>query len=93
MKRRTLGPSPPKRPWWTRLLLSFGAGLASALLVAIMIAVVDLYFTGHQLPALSAPLIDWSSMGVHLSLADILFLVAAVFATAITWHRTAKKGP
>jgi hypothetical protein len=91
--KRILGPSPPKRPWWIRLLLSFGAGLASALLVAIMIALVDLYLTGHQLPALSAPLIDWPTLGVHLSLADVIFLIAAVFATAITWRRTAQQGP
>jgi type II secretory pathway component PulF len=85
--------APPRRSWWLRLLLSFSAGLASALLVAIVLAVVDLYLTGHQLPALSALLIDCPSMGVHLSLADLIFLIAAVFVTAITWRRTAGKGP
>ena len=51
--------APPKYSWWLRLLLSFGAGLASAVLVAIVFAVIDLYLTGHQLPALNSPLIDW----------------------------------
>lgn len=37
--------APPKYSWWHRLLLSFGAGLASAVLVAIVIAVIDLYLT------------------------------------------------
>jgi hypothetical protein len=80
---------PPKRPWWIRLLLSFGAGAGSAVLVAVVIAVVDLYLTGHGLTPLNAPLLDWPAGGVHLSLADILFLGAAVLAAAITWRRTA----
>ena len=40
---------PHNRPWWIRLLLSLIAGLGSAVLVAIAIAVVDLYLTGHGL--------------------------------------------
>ena len=85
--------APPKYSWWLRLLLSFGAGLASAVLVAIVFAVIDLYLTGHQLPALNSPLIDWPRLGVHLSLADVIFLLAAVLATAITWRRTANNRP
>ncbi len=85
--------APPKYSWWLWLLLSFGAGLASAVLVAIVIAVIDLYLTGHQLPALNSPLIDWPRLGVHLSLADVIFLLAAVLATAITWRRTANNRP
>jgi hypothetical protein len=84
--------APPKRPWWIRLLLSFGAGVASALLVAIAIAVVDLYLTGHRLATLTAPLLNWSGGGIHLSLADLIFLGAAVLAAAITWRRTARGG-
>lgn len=77
---------------WTRLLLSFGAGMASAVVVAIVIAVVDLYLAGHGLPVLSRPLLDWAAGGIHLSLADVLFLSAAVLAAAITWRRTAGGG-
>ena len=79
----------PKRSWWMRLLLSFGAGVASALVVAIAIAVVDLYLTGQGMAPLGAPLLDWPGAGIHLSLADVLFLVAAGLAAAITWRRTA----
>ena len=78
----------PKRSWWIRLLLSFGAGAASALVVAIGITVVDLYLTGHGMAALNDPLVNWSAAGLHLNLADILFLVAAALAAAITWRRT-----
>ncbi len=80
--------SAPKRPLWIRLLLSFGAGTASALVVALGITVVDLYLTGHGVAAINEPLVNWSAGGIHLSLADILFLVAAALAAAITWRST-----
>jgi hypothetical protein len=81
--------SASKHPWWMRLLLSFGAGIGSALFVAIAITVVDLYLTGHGMVPLDAPLLDWPAGGIHLSLADVIFLGAAALAAAITWRRTA----
>ena len=84
--------SPPNRPWWIRLLLSLIAGFGSAVLVAVAIAVVDLYLAGHGLRPLGAPLVDWPGTGIHLSVADVIFLGAAVLATAITWRRTAGGG-
>lgn len=81
-----------KRSLWIRLLLSFGAGIASALVVAILIAVVDLYLTGHGMAPLNAPLLDWDGAGIHLSLADLIFLGAAALAAAITWRRTSATG-
>ena len=80
----------PKHSPWVRLLLSFGAGIASALVVAIVIAVIDLYLTGHDMAPLGAPLVNWPEAGVHLSLADIIFLIAAALAAAITWRRTGR---
>jgi hypothetical protein len=85
--------SAPKRSWWVRLLLSFGAGIASALVVAIAISVVDLYLTGHGMAPLNEPVVNWSAGGIHLSLADIIFLGAAALAAAITWRRTATGNP
>lgn len=82
----------PSRPWWIRLLLSLIAGLGSAVLVAIVLAIVDLYLTGHGFQSLSGPLLDWPNVGVHLSLADVIFWGAAVFAAAITWRLTAAGG-
>ncbi len=82
-----------KRSWWVRLLLSFGAGIASALVVAILIAVVDLYLAGHGMATLNAPLLDWPGAGIYLSLADLIFLGAAALAAAITWRRTSATGP
>jgi hypothetical protein len=87
-----MAPLPNRRPWWIRLLLSLMAGLGSAVLVAVAIAVADLYLAGHGLRPLSTPLLDWPGAGIHLSLADVIFLGAAVLATAITWRRTAGGG-
>lgn len=78
-----------KRSTWVRAALSLSAGFASALVVAILIAVVDLYLTGHGMAPLNSPLLNWSAAGVHLSLADVIFLAAAALAAAITWRRTA----
>ena len=83
----------PKRSWWVRLLWSFGAGIASALVVAILIAVVDLYLAGHGMAPLNAPVLEWPRAGIHLSLADLIFLGAAALAAAITWRRTSATGP
>jgi hypothetical protein len=81
----------PNRPWWIRLFLCLVAGLASAVLVAVALAVVDLYLTGHGLQPLSTPLLNWSAAGIHLSLADLIFLGAAALAAAITWRLTAAR--
>ena len=82
----------PKRRWWIRVALSFAAGRASALVVAILIAIVDLYLSGHGMAPLNAPLLNWAAAGAHLSLADLIFLAAAALAAAITWRRTARPG-
>ena len=84
--------SAPKHPWWVRLLLSFGAGVGSAVVVAIAITIVDLYLAGHGMAPLNAPLVTWPAAGIHLSLADVIFLGAAALAAASTWRRTAAGG-
>jgi hypothetical protein len=85
-------PAPPKHSWWARLSISLGAGVAFGILVAIVLTVVDLYLAGHGHRQLSAPLLDMPSLGIHLSLADVVFLSAAALAAAITWRRTVGSG-
>ncbi len=70
-----------------RFWLSLAAGLGTALLVALALVVLDLYLTGHAIGTISGPLVDWSALGVHLSLADLLMLAAAALAAGITWRR------
>jgi hypothetical protein len=87
-----MAPPPPTRPWWIRLLLSLLAGFGAAIVAAILLAVVDLYLSGHGLRTLGGPWLDWSAAGVHLSRADVLLLVAAGLAAAVAWHGSAAGG-
>jgi hypothetical protein len=86
------GPIPPKRPWWLRLLMSVAAGAVFALLVAIGLTGIDLYLSGHGKRPVSSPWLNWPAAGIHLSLADVIFLGAAVLGAAVTWRRTARGG-
>jgi hypothetical protein len=66
--------------------VSLAAGAAFAALVAIALTIVDLYLSGHGLMTLSTPLIKWPTLGIQLSLADVMFLGAAVAGVWITWR-------
>ena len=70
-----------------RFFLSLAAGLGTALVVAMVLVVLDVYLTGHALGTISGPLVDWPALGVHLSLADLLMLAAAAVAAGFTWRR------
>lgn len=84
--------APPTRTWWIRLLVSLGAGFGCGVLVAITLTVLDLYLTGHGQQPLGRPWLDLEQLGVHLSRADVVFLLAAVLGAGFTWHRTARGG-
>ena len=79
-------------PRWVRVVVSLGAGLGFAVLVAVALAVVELYLSGHGRTPLSAPLIDWPPLGVHLSWADVVLLGAAVIGVVLTWRSTGNPG-
>jgi hypothetical protein len=81
--------SSPRRNWWGRLLVSLGAGIGVAVLAALVLTVVDLYQAGHGQPLLSRPWLEVSDLGVHLSRADVVFLIAAVLGAWLTWRGTA----
>jgi hypothetical protein len=82
--------APPRgRTWSARLLGSLGAGLGSAVLVAMALTVVDLYQAGHGQLLLSRPWLDVERLGVHLSRADAVSLLAGVLGAALTWRGTA----
>jgi hypothetical protein len=75
-----------------RFFLSLAAGLGTALVVAMILVVLDVYLTGHAIGTISGPLLDWPALGVHLSPADVLMLAAAALAAGITWVRL-RPGP
>ena len=79
-----------RRTRWARLLFCLGAAFGVAVLVAIALTVVDLYLAGHGRPLIGRPWLDIEQLGVHLSRADVIFLVAAVLAAGYTWRRTAE---
>jgi hypothetical protein len=73
---------------WVRLLGSLGAGLGSVVLLAMALTVVDLYQAGHGQLLLSRPWLDVEGLGVHLSRADAVCLLAAVLGAALMWRGT-----
>jgi hypothetical protein len=78
-----------RRPWWSRLLVSLAAGMGWGVLAAIVLTIIDLYLAGHGRRPLNAPLIDVDWWGIHLSVADLLFLTTILVGTLMTWRRTA----
>jgi hypothetical protein len=84
--------APRRRTWWTRLMVSLGAGLGGAVLVALALTMVDLYLSGHGQPLLGRPWLDVEGLGVHLSRADAVLLLAAVLGSALTWRGTGAGG-
>jgi hypothetical protein len=83
---------PRRRPWWARLVLALGAGLGAAVLIAIGLTVTDVYLSGHGQPTLGRPWLDLESLGVHLSRADVVFLVAFMLGAALAWRGTTAGG-
>jgi hypothetical protein len=92
IERSALAWLPPECARWARLLVSLGAGLGAAVLVALALTIVDLYLAGHGQPLLSRPWLDVEGLGVHLSRADAVLLLAAVLGSALTWRGTAAGG-
>jgi hypothetical protein len=68
-----------------RLGLALGASFAAAVLAAVVLAVLDLYLTGHGHLSVMRPWVDWEEAGVHLSRGDIVMYVAACLAGLGTW--------
>ena len=73
--------------WAARALVVGASGFLAALLAAVVLAVADLYVTGHGGPSLARPWLSWSPV-VELSRADVVLwavtlmaVVVAVFAT------------
>jgi hypothetical protein len=69
-----------------RIFRSLGAGLVAAVLVAVALAVVDLYLTGHGRPSIRDPWIAWDAAGVHLSVADVIWFLAIGIAVAVAYR-------
>lgn len=68
-----------------RLVASLCAGLAAGFAVAVALGLGDIYLSGHAAGTLGGPMLDLNALGLHLSLADVAVLIAAMLAAGITW--------
>ena len=58
------------------------AGVVAALIVT----VIDLYFTGHGYGSITREVITWASAGVHLSIGDLGMLMTGILVSVLTWY-------
>ena len=74
----------PTRPIFAALVSGFGA----ALVAAVVLAIIDIYLTGHSRPALGRP---WLSLGgaVQLSRAELLLYIAILLGAWAGWRQAA----
>ena len=52
------------------------------------LTILDLYRAGHGQPLLARPWIDLAELGVHLSRANVMFLLAALLGAGVAWRAT-----
>ena len=69
-----------------RLGISIAAGIGTGIVAAIIITLIDLYFTGHGYGSITREIITWAPAGVHLSIGDLVMLVAVIAVAGSTWH-------
>ena len=76
-----------------RLAISIASGVGAAVLTAIVVAVIDLYLTGHGYGSITREVITGAPAGVHLSVGDVCVLIALIAAAVSTWYRADKTSP
>lgn len=60
-------------------------------MVALVIAVIDLYLTGHGYGSITREVITWDAAGVHLSIGDVTMLIAMTVVAISTWHFSSRR--
>ena len=58
---------------------------------AIVLTLADVYATGHGRPTIAGPWLDWPALGVHLSPADAVLLVASAIAAGIAGRQSGRR--
>ena len=69
-----------------RISLALLVGVATAVLSAIVIAIIDMYLSGHGHDSLTREWLTWSAAGVHLSIGDVIVLGTVLMGAALTWR-------
>jgi len=70
-----------------RLAVSAAAGLGAALVTALVVAVIEMYLSGHDYGSITREIISLAPAGVHLSVGDVGVLIAIIAAAVSTWYR------
>jgi hypothetical protein len=78
------------RPTLVRVAVSFGAAIAAAFVCAVLLAIVNIYLTGHNRPSIINTQLG-SAPGIHLGVGDVILGVVVIAAAAVTWFATAPK--
>lgn len=68
-----------------RISWALVVGTTTAVLNAIVIAIIDIYLSGHGNEGLTREYLTWSAAGVHLSIGDIIILGAVLLGDVLTW--------
>jgi len=69
-----------------RLILSVVIGAASGIACAVVVAIVDLYLSGHGSDGLTREFVTWSEVGVHLSIGDVIMLGTVLLVASLAWR-------
>lgn len=78
-----------------RAVVTFVVGFGTALVVAVTLGIIDLYLTGHVLPSLGRPWIDFPAAGISMSYQDAILWAAVFGVGGLTWWGTGRilRGP
>ena len=69
-----------------QLGISTAAGIAAAVVAALVITVIDLYVTGQGYGSITREVITWDPAGVHLSIGDVAMFIAMIVVAISTWY-------
>ena len=69
-----------------RLIVSPVVGTASRIPCAVVVAIVDLYLSGHGYGGLTREYVTWSAASVHLTIGDMIVLGTVLLVAALTWR-------
>ena len=76
----------PVRP----ILTAIAAGFGAAIIAAIVLAVVDIYLSGHGRPTLGRPWISLFNGALPMSRAEALFYLAFVLCAIAGWQQASR---
>jgi hypothetical protein len=74
-----------------RLLQSLLAAVGAAVVCAIVVAIVDLYLSGHGRPTFNREIIAWPEAGIHLGSGDVAMMAVALLAGILAWTSSSRR--